>query len=90
MLGSFARSSEKPMRVGVILKRDNPARLVHRFGYLMPDRTSRLDPDRYGGVLWDDGECDLVEWDRLCPMSEMGHNPLRFPIVSYTDEIGRP
>lgn len=78
----------EPQRVGMIIRRDKPSRLVHRFGYVMPERTSRLDPSRYGSVQWDDGELDLVEWERLMPMSEMNENPMRLPTVSYEDEIG--
>lgn len=77
-----------PLRVGMLLKRDRPPRLVERFGYIMPDRTARLDPDRYGSVLWDDGELDLVEWERLLPISQMDNNPDGFPVISYEDEIG--
>ena len=77
-----------PQRVGMLLKRDKPPRLVKRFGYVMPDRTARLDPDRYGSVLWDDGELDLIEWERLLHISQMDDNPDRIPVISYEDEIG--
>lgn len=79
----------EPQRVGLLLRRDKPPRLVQRFGYVMPDRTARLDPDRYGSVLWDDGQLDLVEWERLLSMWDMNDNPDRVPIVSFEDEIGR-
>jgi hypothetical protein len=53
MKRDFALAAEYPQRVGMIIDRDNPPRLVHRFGYIMPERTLSLDADRYGSVLWD-------------------------------------
>lgn len=87
MLRQFGFKPE-PQRVGMVIERDRPQRLVQRFGYVMPDRTASLDPDRYGAVLWDDGEVDLVEWERLLLLSQMNENPHRLPIVSFEEEIG--
>jgi hypothetical protein len=87
MKRDFALAAEYPQRVGMIIDRDNPPRLVHRFGYIMPERTLSLDADRYGSVLWDDGEFDLVEWERLRPLSDMGHNPHGYAIVNLADEV---
>lgn len=74
-------------RVGMILERKNPARLVHRFGYVLPARASSLGNDHFVGVLWDDGENDLVEKKKLRALSSMNENPLRYPVISYADEI---
>jgi hypothetical protein len=86
-MSSTNAPAEAPQRVGMILKREGPMRLVHRFGYTVAAKVFCLDNERFVNVLWDDGEYDLVERKDLRPLSAMNENPLRYPIIGFTDEI---
>lgn len=83
----FNATFEASNRVGMILDRLDPARQVHRFGYIVPAKADSLSNDLFVGVLWDDGEYDLVEKKDLRPLSRMNDNPLQHPVVSFADEI---
>jgi hypothetical protein len=87
MTSCFSATFQASQRVGMILERENPSRLVHRFGYIVPGKTKSLNNEDFVGVLWDDGEYNLVEKKGLRPLSMMNDNPLRRPIVSFADEV---